>query len=225
MGLVSMTATSEAAIMAITKPKKKRWGRQKAKRGQITLAGGETVAQRATGRDRRHTNQREPDARQTVAHARARRAGVDPSDAVDAIFGDDLCICIAAMVAGQQDRANLEQTYRHISASKRNWEQRIIGASPHPQSASLPMLSEPMQTDESATVDLRDADERDIAARNSWYAWMEDLMKLPGEQRHALRGWIDGYGLTLWDEANRHPTRAGALAVKALRSLHDARAG
>lgn len=203
---------------------KKRWGRQKAKRGKITLAGGESVPQRATGRDRRHTNQREPDARLTVAQARARRAGVDEAEAVDAIFGDDLCICIAAMVAGRQDRANLEQTYRHISASKRNWEQRIIGASPHPQSASLPMLSEPMQTDDSATVDLRDADERDVAARNSWYAWLEDLMSLPAEERHALRGHIDGYALRLWDECNMHPTRTGALAVKALQSLHDRRA-
>lgn len=219
-----MTTRAEAATMSKTTKAKTKGAKRRVKRS-ITLAGGQTVAQRPTGRDRRHTNQREPDARQTVAQARARRAGVAQDEAIDPLFGDDLCICIAAMIPNRTDRANLEQTYRHISASKRNFDQRIIGANPHPQSSSLPMLPEPMQTDDSATVDLRDADERDAAARRSWEGWLEDLLALPFDQRHALRGHIDGYALRLWDDGNMHPTRTGALAVKALQSLHDARAG
>jgi len=222
-----MTPKPEARAM--TKPTRartaaqKRRDRRNARSATITLPGGEKAPQKPTGRDRRHVNQREASPMQTVLEARARRSGVKMEDVRDPLFGDDMGLCIAAMIPGQQDRANLEATYRHISASKRNWEQRIIGASPHPQSSSLPMLAEPMQTDESAAVDLRDPEERDEAARRSWEYWLEDLMALPREQRHALRGHIDGYADALWHEGELRPTRTGALAVKALQSLHERR--
>lgn len=192
---------------------------------RISLAGGESVPGRPAGRDRRHTNQRAENPMQTVLNARARRAGCDIRKAHDTLFGTEIGMCIAAMIPASQERSALESTYRHISAAKHNWNQRIISANPNPQAAALPMLPEPMQTDPGHSVDLRDSDERDEAARRSWLSWLDDMMRLPADQRHALRGHIDGYGAQLWHEIDARPTRTGALAVKALSSLHDMRAG
>ena len=161
----------------------------------------------------------------TVLEARARRAGCNLDDARDPLFGYEIGMCIISMIYGLPNRIKIESTYAHIAASKRNWDQRIIGASANPQSAAIAMIPDQMQTDESATIDIREADEKDRDAKRSWEAWLEDLMKLPADQRHALRGHIDGYALPIWDADEMRPTRTGALAVKALQALHNMRGG
>ena len=50
---------------------------QRRKRKRISLAGGEVIPQRATGRDRTHTHQPQEDARMTATEARCRQAGID----------------------------------------------------------------------------------------------------------------------------------------------------
>ena len=203
----------------------KRRDKRSARSATITLAGGETAPQKPTGRDRRHTNQKERNPMQTVLEARARRTGCKMEDASDPLYGYEIGMCIAAMVPAQSERLRLEGTYLHIAASKRNWNQRYIGASADPQSAAIAMIPEQMQTDSSATIDIREPEEKDADAKRSWLAWLDDLMRLPSEQRHALRGHIDGYALPLWNDGKLHPTHTGALAVKALQSLHAMRGG
>ena len=201
---------------------KARTKRQKRRDKRITLPCGESAPQRPTGRDRRHTNQPVGPADAVALHARARLTGCSVEEARDVLAASDMGRCIRSMIPSDRERRDLLGTWQAISAAKHNWNQRIISANPHPQSSALPMLPEAMQTDTGHSIDLRTADERDEAARRIWYRWLELLMDLPGEQRHALRGHLDGYAAPIWDADELRPTRTGALAVKALRVLHDA---
>ena len=203
----------------------KRRDKRIARAATITLPGGELAPQRPTGRDRRHINQKERNPMQTVLEARARHTGRSVEDVRDPLYGYEIGMCIAAMISGQSNRVKIEATYSHIAASKRNWDQRIIGASADPQSAAIAMIPEQMQTDDNATIDIREPEEKDQDAKRSWMAWLEDLMKLPADQRHALRGHIDGYALPTWNSDEMLPTHTGAMAVKALQSLHAMRGG
>ena len=162
---------------------------------------------------------------QTVLEARARHTGRSIEEVRDPLYGYEVGMCIAAMIPVQSERIKLESTYTHIAASKRNWQQRYAGTSSDPQSAAIAMIPDQMQTDDNATVDIRDPEEKDADAKRSWYSWLDDLLKLPPDQRHALRGHIDKYALPLWNEDELRPTHTGALAVKALQSLHSMRGG
>ena len=53
----------------------------KRRRKKITLAGGQSITQRPTGRDRTHTNQPQEDARMTALTARARQCSITLDDA------------------------------------------------------------------------------------------------------------------------------------------------
>ena len=210
----------------MTKAKTKRQRaaqRRTARAATITLAGGEAAPQRPTGRDRRHTNQRADPADAVALAVRARLTGCSVEEARDVLAASDIGRCIRAMIPADRDRRDLFSAWQAISAAKRQHDLRIIGADPNPQSAAIAMMPpEAMQTDTGHSVDLRTAEERDEAARRVWYRWLELLMGLPGEQRHALRGHLDGYAAPLWDADELRPTRTGALAVKAIKSLHDA---
>jgi hypothetical protein len=215
-----------AGAITMAKPTKARTAAQKRRdkaARRITLAGGESVAQRPTGRDRTHTNQPAEPADRVALDARARRAGCTRDEARDPLLTDDLGLCIRFLICRERDRRDLAQTWRDLCAAKLNWNQRILCANPHPQAAAIAMLPEPMETDQSASVDLRHPDERDAAAKRIWEQWLADLMTLPAFDRHALRGAIDGYAPRLWDDRHLHPTRTGCAAVEALVALHKLR--
>ncbi|WP_068305835.1 hypothetical protein [Pararhodobacter sp. CCB-MM2] len=204
----------------MTKAKSKA-ARRKLKRA-ITLAGGGSVPQPATQGRRADLEPKE--AADVVAlTARARRTGCSVEDARDVLAGEDMGRCIMAMRPGAEDRRALLGVWQGLCASWANYCARCLSITPTPQAAALPMLPEPMQTDQSLRVDLRTGDERDEAARRVWFEWLTALMDLPPDQRHALRGHLQGYGAEVWSEEATAPTRAGALAIKALATLHLAR--
>lgn len=189
----------------------------------ITLPGGGASAPKIRQGRRTDTE----DSGQVALQARVRRQGLTADEAGlrtarDPLRGDPLGLCIIALHPGQDAQADLWRTWQALGAAKLAWGQRIIGALPQPQAAAVAMLPEPMQTDQGHSVDLRTPDERDRSAADSWHRWLSLLMRLPADQRHALRGHLDGYGVALWHEVERRPTRAGCLAVKALGELHDA---
>lgn len=202
----------------------KRAQRRKARAEYITLPGGETAPQRPA-QGRRSDRPSEPADALALA-VRARLTGCSLEEARDVLAANDMGRCIRAMIPenkrkpGECTRRDLLSTWQGICAAKHNWQQRITATNPNPQSASLPMLPESMQTDTGHSVDLRTTEERDEAARRVWYHWLDRLMDLPAEQRHALRGHLDGYAAPIWDADELRPTRTGALAVKALRALH-----
>ena len=78
----------------------------------ITLAGGETAPQRATGRDRRHTNQ--PDGPPPIMQARARRC---PIDIASVLHESDMGRCILALTTGEE-RAACADTWAALSAAR-----------------------------------------------------------------------------------------------------------
>ncbi len=195
--------------------------RRRSKR-RITLAGGEAVPQPAAQGRRSDLEPREP-ADAVALAARARLTGCSVEEARDVLASDDMGRCIRWAVRDDRTRRELLDVWQGLSASWHNYATRCLSLTTTPQAASLPMLPNPMQTDPSLRVDLRTAEERDEAARNSWFAWLDDLMALPSENRHALRGHLQGYGAPVWDADRARPTAGGRLAVKALSSLHEMR--
>ena len=198
--------------------------RTKAKRRRmskgITLPGGKAV-QRPVRQGRR--TDAGPPADAVALAARSRLTGCTVEDARDVLAGSDMGRCIRAMRPGTQDRRNLLAVWQGISAAWHNYATRCLGITPGAQSASLPMLPEPMETDQSLRVDLRSPDEKDEAARRVWFDWLEALLALPTDQRHAVRGHLQDYARPIWDADKLRPTLTGTLAVRGLAALHDAR--
>ncbi len=189
--------------------------RRRAKRGKtISLPGGEAVAAPVV------KGQRPPkdDPRRTVIHARIRRTGIlDPAEARQPICGDDMGLCIRALAIGD-DRAALVNAWAALSACHRNYRLLIIGQTGTPQGAAIPMISEPMETDQSLRVDLRDHNTRVEAAKRAWEAWEGKIRSLPTPNlKWALSGALSGFlgDGALWRE--QAPTTTGKAAVQALR--------
>ena len=181
------------------------------------------VAREPNGRAQRPTVAEQADAAtEAAAIARLRILGAPDSPearkaALSPLCGDPLGMCIVRLAPDPRRQMDLWSVWQAMSQAKRNWQQRIIGANPNPQSAAIAMLSDPMQTDDSHTIDTRTAEERDRGAIRAWDYWLALLMELPPAERHALRGHLDGYGLPLWE--NARPTRVGIAAVVGLRAI------
>lgn len=191
---------------------------RRARKRKITLAGGVEIDQRPSGRDRTHTNQQEnPQA--TAQAARQRITGKAGQDALDPALCTDLGKCIVHLVEGQE-RRDLLDAWGAISASHRNYRLLYIGQTGDPQGASIGMVPERLETDQSLRVDLRTHDERVAAAKASWQAWQARIKALPIPQMiWAVRGALDGFmgEAQLWKD--RSPTSHGRLAVEAMRRL------
>ena len=156
----------------------------------------------------------------TVLQARMRQTGItDPQEARQPMCGNDMGLCIRALATGDE-RADLLNAWAAISASHRNYRMLVIGQTGTPQGAAIPMIPEPMKTDPSLRVDLRDHNTRVEAAKRAWEAWEGKMRTLPAPNlRWALSGAISGFlgDGALWrDQA---PTMLGKTAVMALRSL------
>jgi hypothetical protein len=198
--------------------------RTKAKRRRrsnfINLPGGQSIAQRATQGRRADLNPAEPvDA--LALSTRARLTGCTVEEARDVLAGEDMGRCIRYLHPAAQDRRGLLNVWQALCATWHNYAIRCLGRSISAQGSTIPVLPDPMQTDPSLRVDLRTADEKDAAARDQWFARLEAIMSLPENQRHALRGHLQGYGAPVWDADATRPTRAGVLAVKALEGLRE----
>jgi hypothetical protein len=185
----------------------------------ISLPGGRVIRADATQGRRTDIEPKEP-ADLVALTSRALRTGCTVEEARDVLASEDMGRCIRAMRAGTQARRDLLDVWQALCAAHWNFYTRCLSMKPSAQSSALPMLPEPMQTDPSLRVDIRTGDERDEAARRVWYAWLDRLMKLPADERHALRGHLQGYGDEVWNTDAKLPTRAGALAVEALAALH-----
>lgn len=196
----------------------KRRNRKRAKQARITLPGGESLPQRpAHPQDRRHTAPETPeDAMRTVTEARTRHAPQHGDNARAPMAGEPIGLCILELAPDAADA--LWQTWCALAAAHRTYRLRIIGASGTPANAALPMLGEPMQTDQSPRVDLREPHERDRDAAAAWARWEARIAALPiPMHRWAIRGALDGFGGAHWHDGR--PTPRGQSAVQALRAL------
>ncbi len=190
-------------------------------RAHISLAGGMSVEQRPTGKDRRHTNQAE-DARKPAVEARQRHTGVtDPKEALEPILTTDLGRCVHYLTRGDE-REKLETLWDVISVSRENYKTRILGMTGNPKCATFDMVPERVDTNQSLRVDMRTPEEKDAAARASWRAWQAKIDALPTPLHiWALKGALDGFmgEATLWKDCQ--PTDKGRAAVDALRKVGE----
>lgn len=194
-----------------------------ARRRRITMPGGASVPQPAT-QGRRTDLRREPPADAVALAARARLTGCTVEEARDVMASEDVGRCIRALCPTPEERRDLLGIWQGISAAWANYAARCLSITPTPQSAALPMLPEPMQTDQSLRIDPRTADEKDAAARRVWDEWRTAFNRLPIAQAIAIASASRGDGPTLWHPGARAATRHGVTVVHALAALHTARA-
>jgi hypothetical protein len=206
----------------VTKARTKAQRRRRA--NLISLPGGRVIRADATQGRRTDIEPKEP-ADLVALTSRALRTGCTVEEARDLLASEDMGRCIRAMRAGTQTRRDLLDVWQALCAAHWNFYTRCLSMKPSAQSSALPMLPEPMQTDPSLRVDIRTGDERDEAARRVWEEWRAAFNALPVAEALAIAQASRGDGPTLWDADKLAPTRHGALAVKALASLHLARGG
>jgi hypothetical protein len=203
----------------MTKARTKSARRKQRKLRKITLPGGLKIPQPTTQGRRTDLHQEPADA--LALATRARLTGCTVEEARDVLAGDDMGRCIRYLRRDAQDRRDLLAVWQSLCVAWHNYAARCLSMPTAAQGATIPILSDPMQTDPSLRVDLRTGAEKDAAARDQWFARLDAIMSLPEDRRHALRGHLHGYGAPVWDADNTRPTRAGALAVKALEGLRD----
>lgn len=196
----------------------KRQKRMRKKAAKVTLPGGESKPQHRAGAKPAE------DPRKPTLTKRCQIMGVEPTkEAMDAMkdpqFGEHVGFCIAAAAPSHQI-GRAWDTWCRITAARRNWRQKNIGATGDPANSNLPMMAEPMETDQSASVDLRTPEERIDAARKADQFWGDLIEAVPWMvQRQHLRLAVRGMGGPWWQEGK--PTQKGRHLVLALLSVAD----
>jgi hypothetical protein len=158
------------------------------------------------------------DPRKTALQARCRDLGKpDTSEARDAanepMLGTEAGRCIVALQP--QDRAALWDIWQAVCAARNCYRTRILGQTGQPKGASIAFVPDKLETDQSMSVDLRTAEERDMAAKRGDLYWAGLIAKLPTpNHRWSLQPALDETEGALWRDAA--PTSRGRLAVAAL---------
>ena len=198
-------------------------------RRRVSLAHGETAPNPATKGDRRREAAEPADAPALNARTRIfewhKDLGPRP-DPKEPLAGSQAGLCILALGKGGD---GLKDVWGAISASRRAYLTRYVGATGEPQCATAPVLSESMQTDQSLRIDLRTPEERDRAASQGWKHWQALLASLPAPQMKwaidaALGDSINPEAGRLWGR-NGLPTANGKTFVAALRVLAGQKVG
>jgi hypothetical protein len=128
-------------------------------------------------------------------------------------------LCLLSIHPASAAHGPLWEVWGAITSARANYRIRILGTSGNPQGAAIAMVPEPMQTDQSHSVDIRTAEERDISARRAMAYWDGLLSKLPAPQlKWALRAALDEGAGALWRDGK--PTARGQTAVQALEMLN-----
>ena len=191
--------------------------RKKARKG-VTMPNGAVTR----NRDNIGGRPAPEDAAIVALRARCNRYGLTGKDALHlaraVVFDSDVGACIHSIIGAEWQI--IHNTWRHILASHANYKTRIIGQTGNPQSSAIAYVSEPMQTDESHTVDTRSPEERDTAAIRSWHYWDLAINGLPAPQfKWAIRSALGGGfgGVEVWRD--KQPTTTGRIIVQALAHL------
>lgn len=163
------------------------------------------------------------DPRIPALNARCIRFGLSPNRANRRIVsGPHMCCDLGFVMEARLkdvDVSRLWSVWQAWCSAERTYRVRILGMGDGPQCAALPLLPEDMQTDQSATVDVRSPDERDRDAVNGWMRWRGFIGHLSTQERVALHQARTGDGPALWDAGQ--PTSPGLFALHALSALAD----
>lgn len=165
----------------------------------------------------------DPEISNVALDARCRAFGIAPSpSAREAMRGPEagspIGMVLMRLCRDGAEVSRLWTVWQGWCSAERVYRSRYIGQTGDPKGASLPVLPEPLQTDQNHTVDTRTGDERDRDAVNGWMRWQGYLGHLSGARQGLLHGARNG-SWTLWD--NCCPTRDGFALLAALRHLAD----
>lgn len=160
----------------------------------------------------------------TVAlNQRCQRFGIPASVAARQIMaaewaGDDLGRVLMRQMGSEDDIRALWRVWQAFLSSARTYRSRVlsIGGS---TGSSLPLAPEPMQVDQSHSIDIRTGDQRDEDAKASWSRWSGHLRALSLQERETLCAVESGTSKPLWHQ--RAPTWAGIEAHAALAHLAE----
>lgn len=167
------------------------------------------------------------DPRRDALNARCIRFGLDPSArnreiVVAPWMGCDLGFVIEARTSGKDhmhQKARLWDVFSRWARAEATYRARYLGQREQPAGAALQMIPDRMETDQSATVDVRSPDDRDRDAVTGWMRWQGFLGHLSRDASTVLHHARRNDGPTLWYDGQ--PTPAGLIALAALRDLAD----
>ncbi|MGV8955020.1 MAG: hypothetical protein ACOH2M_28240 [Cypionkella sp.] len=190
--------------------------RDRAKRNQISLAGGETAP---NPRGQGYRPPAEDPRKVVIAKRVADNAIANPQDALQPIYGTEVGCCIISLAKPAEVKA-LSDAWHDTCAAWETYCQRYLGRSPSTQSSSLAMVPDKMETDQSLRVDLRTSDEKDASAVKRQAEWAARINALPTPAhkwvlRNAIRGGLGEFAL--WRDGAI--TAKGKLVVDTLRML------
>lgn len=197
--------------------------RDKAKadwKASVQLAPVAKRAQQPRNREGRFERPAEDPQREAL-NSRCRRFGV-PANAHNREtmrtpwMGCDLGFVIHARCK-EREAARLWDVFSRWSRAEATYRIRYLGQGEQPAGAALQMIPDRMETDQSATVDVRTPEERDRDAVTVWMRWQGFLGHLSSDARTALHGARREDGRELW--GGGEPTSAGLAALDALIDL------
>lgn len=159
-----------------------------------------------------------------VLDARCRRYGAGLSEQLRAQLAGQHCSHDLGLIMvrdgfGRDRVSRYWSVWSGWTAAERTYSTRIIGQTGGPKGSAIAMVSEPMETDESHSVDLRDTETRDADAVTNWMRWRGYIGRLGAEERVLLHRARRGDGKALWIDG--FPTRDGLATLAALVRLAD----
>lgn len=167
------------------------------------------------------TRQQTEDPRKTALQARVMRFGGE-----DTLKGR---IALSGQHSGSQiglvmqatlkphEIAPLWQTFQTWCVVEATYRRRYLGQADTPKGATIMTPPEPMETDKSHSVDLRDPEQKDRDAVNRWMQWQGYLGHLSAAYQRVLHD-ARLERADLW--RYQRPTQRGLNAVEALQALH-----
>lgn len=180
------------------------------------------IPKRQPNGKRRQTSVAPADPRKTALQARCRQFGrEDTRDARKAVSGPHSGFQIGMVLeylAAKDQIAPLWQTFQAWCMAEATYRHRYLGRAETPQGPALKFMREVMEADQSATVDLRDSEQKDRDAVNNWMRWQGYLGHLTRDHQIAMHD-ARLERVELWCDCR--PTKRGAISLAALAKLHE----
>ena len=165
----------------------------------------------------------EHDPRKTALDARCRIFGVEPSRANrEALTGQHSGSQIGLVIERcglSNEIPALWRTWQGFCMAMRTYRLRYIGQSGTAKGASIAMVPDRMETDQSHSVDLRSIEERDRDAVSGYMRWHGYLMHLSAYDQRILHDLEQDRDEAIWRRGK--PTGRGMDTLEALRRLRD----
>lgn len=137
--------------------------------------------------ERRHAVEVYEDPRSVVITARSRLIGEAASDS---LLSPMLCEpagrAIKIGARNSDEAGKLWDVFKRLDAADETYFRRAIGRPRFPSVAKLEMMPETFETRPDDKPDLRDKDQKDRDAVNSWMRWQGYMGCLASHERHAI---------------------------------------